>query len=65
MTRINKLISIDKDNAEWLQNMYPKNFSGTIDLLIEKFRAAHTKTKEDYAIQGAEELKRALEDGAT
>lgn len=63
--RIKKHVELDSDNVEWLQSMYPKQLYNIMDLLLAKFREQHTKTKEDYAVQGAMELKRMLEDGAT
>ena len=57
-------VKLDRDNVEWFKKTYPfGSLNGLLDALLGEFRKVHTVSPMDYATLGAQELKRALEEG--
>jgi len=58
---IRKQIELDEENVDWFFATYGNaSLSWVLNLLLLKFREAHTHTPTDYAKIGAEALKEEL-----
>lgn len=57
-----KAVELSEENVQWFQDTYSGNasLSWLLDMLMTKFREAHTQTPAELARLGAEELKREL-----
>lgn len=66
---VRKTVELNADNIAWFQETYGAassraSLSWVLDMLLTKFREAHTITPEELAAIGAAELKKMLQEGA-
>jgi len=62
---VRKTVELNEDNVSWFYETYEgvggkPSLSWVLDLMLQKFKEAHTHTPAEYATVGAAELKRIL-----
>jgi hypothetical protein len=63
MVTVRKTVTLTKDNIEWLEEVYGRDsLSWALDMLLQEFRKAHTHTPQHYALLGAMELTKQVEE---
>ena len=64
MSVVRKTVELNEENVQWFYDTYSNankaSLSWVLDMLLAKFREAHTVTPEDLAAIGAQELKKLL-----
>ena len=63
MVTVRKTVTLTKDNIAWLEEIYGKDsLSWALDMLLQEFRKTHTHTPQHYAMLGAMELAKQVEE---
>ncbi len=55
--QIRKEITLSKENVQWYEETHGSSLSWILNLLLESYREAVTKTPKDYAAIGAKVAK--------
>lgn len=61
---LRRYVDLDPDDVRWYNETYPDgSFNWLFGMLMKEFRRVHSTTPQDYALIGAREIKKRLEEG--